>query len=107
VPEYISDARAVTWFRLPATPQNIPNIVCEPSPLRSLGPLGPSSPKDLCNSGVFAKEGKRYLTSQNLVYHHSKRIAIRRFRPTAVFETEFVRLEEFWAHPSGRTTPFV
>ena len=47
--------------------------------------------------------GKRYLAAQNFVYHHSKRVTIGRSCPTAVFDPKPFWLEEFWAHPSGRT----
>ena len=46
VSEYVLDYGAVAWFGLPATPQNAPNFICEPSPLRSLGSPRPLTPKD-------------------------------------------------------------
>ena len=101
--EHIFDARPLIRFGLPAPPQNTPNIVCEPSLLRPLGPLRSLAPKDLPESGVLVVLGKWCLPSQNFVYHHPERVTIGGCRPAAVFCTEHFWLEEFWAHPSGGT----
>jgi len=104
--EHIFHPRPIARLRLPATPQNTPNIVREPSPLRPLGSLRPLAPKHLRNSGILAIPGKWNLPGQNLVHHHSERVTIGGPRPAAVFGTEHFWLEEFRAHPSGRTTLF-
>ena len=47
---------------------------------------------------------KRNLSAQHLVYGHSKGVTVRGFRRAAVFETEILREEEFWAHPPDRAS---
>ena len=47
---------------------------------------------------------KWHFPTQNFVYDHPKRVTIRAFRSVAVFETELLWAEEFWAHPSVRAT---
>jgi len=89
--EHIFDARPVARFRLPATPQKTPNMVCEPSSLWPLGPLRPLAPKRLRNSGILVIPGKWCLPSQDLVHHHSERVTC-----------EHQRVKRYWARSNHR-----
>ena len=84
--------------------QYFPQIIREPLPLRSYRSLGAFAFNNLPGNDKVRISVKWYAFAQNFVYHHSKRLTVRRFRPMAVFEADPFRVEELWAHPSDGTT---
>ena len=102
--EYVFDARPIAWSGLPATLQHIPNVIHEPRPFLSLRSSRAFTFANPHNNGVVSVLVKRCSTAQDFVYHHPECVTVRAFRPAAVLETELLRIEELWTHPSVRPT---
>jgi hypothetical protein len=101
---HMAEVWAAGWVRPPATFQDPPNIIREPVPFHSLRSLRMFASTDFRNDGLVFIPGERNVPTQDFIYDHPKRVTIRRFCPTAVFETEALRIEELWTHPPVRTS---
>ena len=96
----------VARLRSPATFHYPPYVVHEPHPLFSLRSLWTFSLQDLPDNDEVRILDKRYLATEDFIYHHPQRIAIRCLCRAALLQTELVWDEELWTRPLNRGSSY-
>ena len=106
IQKYGLDTYPVARLRFPATFRYPPYVVCEPHPLLSIRSLWTFSLQDSPDNGVVRILDKRCLATEDFVYHHPQRIAIRCLGRAAILQTKLVWDEELRTHPLSRSSSY-